>query len=99
MVSQGSGGAYEISQRMTAMIGWGGTTGFAEDWAWDQAAQTYALDPEMAAKLRDANPRAFSNLLRRCIEASGRGMWKATPQVLAKLKSLYSEMDDKLEGV
>ena len=25
MVDQGSGGAYEVSQRMTAMIGWGAT--------------------------------------------------------------------------
>ncbi len=57
MVSQGSGGAFEISQRMTAMVGWGATTGFAEDWAWQQSADTYALDPEMAARLRKANPQ------------------------------------------
>lgn len=31
MVSQGSGGAFEVSQRMTALLGWGGTTKFAED--------------------------------------------------------------------
>ncbi len=37
MAAQGSGGAYEISQRMTAMIGWGGTANFKEDWAYDQA--------------------------------------------------------------
>lgn len=30
MAAQGSGGAYEISQRMTAMVGWAGTAGFAE---------------------------------------------------------------------
>lgn len=36
MAAQGSGGAYEISQRMTAMIGWGGTANFKEDWAYDQ---------------------------------------------------------------
>jgi magnesium chelatase subunit H len=52
MAAQGSGGAFEISQRMTAMVGWGATAGFQEDWAWDQAAQTYALDPDMAARLR-----------------------------------------------
>ncbi len=57
MASQGSGGAYEISQRMTAMIGWGATSGFSEGWAWDQAASTYALDPDMADKLRKANPQ------------------------------------------
>lgn len=57
MAGQGSGGAYEISQRMTAMLGWGATTQFQEDWTWNQAAETYALDPEMAEKLRKANPQ------------------------------------------
>lgn len=57
MADQGSGGAYEISTRMTAMIGWGATTGFTDDWAWDQAAETYAFDPEMANKLKEANPQ------------------------------------------
>jgi hypothetical protein len=32
MVAQGSGGAFEVSQRMTALLGWGGTTKFAEAW-------------------------------------------------------------------
>ena len=32
MANQGSGGAYEISQRMTAAVGWGATAGFSEDW-------------------------------------------------------------------
>ena len=36
MVSQGSGGAFEVSQRMTAMIGWGATTKFQEKWVFDQ---------------------------------------------------------------
>ena len=64
MAAQGSGGAYEISQRMTAMVGWGATAGFAEDWTWDQAADTYALDPAMADTLRRNNPevRAHSVL-------------------------------------
>lgn len=57
MAAQGSGGAYEISQRMTAMVGWGATVEFTEDWAWDQAAATYALDPEMADTLRKNNPQ------------------------------------------
>ena len=57
MADQGSGGAYEISQRMTAMVGWGATTSFQEDWTWDQAADTYALDQAMADKLRNNNPQ------------------------------------------
>ncbi len=49
---QGSGGAFEISQRMTAMIGWGATTDFKDKWVYDQAADQYVMDQEMADKLR-----------------------------------------------
>jgi len=99
MSSQGSGGAYEISQRMTAMVGWGATARFAEDWAWEQSANMYALDPEMADKLRKANPQAFANVVKRMLEAAGRGMWNAKPEMVAKLRELYADMDDELEGV
>lgn len=99
MAASGSGGAFEISQRMTAMIGWGATVTFQEDWTWDQAAETYAFDEDMANKLKENNPEAFANIVKRMIEASGRGMWNPDADTLERLKSLYSEMDDKLEGV
>jgi magnesium chelatase subunit H len=99
MAAQGSGGAFEISQRMTALLGWGATTGYADKWAWDQAAETYALDPEMAATLRASNPQAYANVLRRCLEAAGRGLWQPGDDVIEALRAKYAEMDDQLEGV
>lgn len=99
MVNQGSGGAYEISQRMTALIGWGGTANFSDDWVYDQAADTYAFDTEMAEKLRQANPEAFRNIVGRMLEAQGRGFWQADPDKLEKLQELYQLTDEKLEGV
>lgn len=35
----------------------------------------YALDEEMSAKLRKSNPEAFQNILKRMLEAKGRGYW------------------------
>ena len=99
MADQGSGGAYEISQRMTALIGWGGTANFKDDWVYDQAVDTYALDAEMAQKLRDANPEAFRNIVARAIEAQGRGLWNADDEKLEKLRELYESTEDELEGV
>ncbi|MEJ1931805.1 cobaltochelatase subunit CobN, partial [Nostoc sp. NIES-2111] len=99
MASQGSGGAYEISQRMTALIGWGGTADFTDDWVYDQAADTYALDAEMAEKLRQANPEAFRNIISRMLEAHGRGFWQADEDKLTKLRQLYELTDEQLEGV
>jgi magnesium chelatase subunit H len=99
MANQGSGGAFEISQRMTALIGWGGTADFTDDWVYDQAADTYALDAEMADKLRKANPEAFRNILGRMLEAHGRGFWQADTDKLDKLRQLYELTDEELEGV
>ena len=43
--------------------------------------------------------QAFSNTVKRMIEASGRGMWNADEDTLSRLKELYSNMQDQLEGV
>ncbi len=99
MANQGSGGAFEISQRMTALIGWGGTADFTDDWVYDQAADTYALDAEMAEKLRKANPEAFRNIVGRMLEAHGRGFWQTDNDKLDKLRQLYELTDEELEGV
>ena len=99
MSDQGSGGAYEISQRMTALIGWGGTANFKDDWVYDQAADTYALDAEMAEKLKQANPEAFRNIVGRMLEANGRGFWNTDEDKLAKLQDLYQAAEDELEGI
>ncbi|MBD1858972.1 MULTISPECIES: magnesium chelatase subunit H [Leptolyngbya] len=99
MAAQGSGGAYEISQRMTALIGWSGTVDFKESWVYDQAADTYALDVEMAKRLQEANPEAFRNIVARMLEANGRGFWNPDDEKLSKLRALYEQSDSKLEGV
>ena len=99
MIEQGSGGAYEISQRMTALVGWGSTANFKDDWVYDRAVDTYALDAEMAAKLREANPEAFRNIVARAIEAQGRGLWNADKAKLEKLQELYQSTENELEGV
>ena len=99
MADQGSGGAYEISQRMTALIGWGATSGFAENWVYDGAHETYVEDEAMREKLRKSNPQAFRNVIKRMLEAAGRGMWDADEETLNSLRELYSDVEDEMEGV
>lgn len=98
MIAQGSGGAYEVSQRMTAMVGWAATSQ-VDNFVFDQAAERYALDDEVAQKLQKANPEAFKNVVRRLLEASGRGMWDTDEETLEKLRELYSDADDMIEQV
>jgi magnesium chelatase subunit H len=99
MASQGSGGAYEISQRLTALLGWGATAQFQDNWVYDQAAESYAFDQEMADKLRQANPEAFRNIVGRMLEAHGRGFWAADEGKIEKLRQLYNLTEDQLEDI
>lgn len=98
MIDQGSGGAYEVSQRMTAMVGWAETAS-VDNFVFDEAAERYALDEDIARKLQKSNPEAFKNVVRRLLEANGRGMWETDNDTLDKLRELYSDADDMIEQV
>ncbi len=89
MISQGS---YEVSQRMTAMVGWAAMSK-VDNFVFDQAAERYALDDEVAKQLQKSNPEAFKNVVRRLLEAHGRNMWEADEEVIDKLRELYSDAD------
>jgi len=96
MMKQGSGGAYEISQRMTAMVGWAATAE-VDNFVFDQAAERYALDEGIAEQLQKSNPEAFKNIVRRLLEAAGRGMWSTDKDTLEKLRTMYMDADDMIE--
>ena len=53
----------------------------------------------MADRLRNSNPEAFRNILRRMLEANGRGFWKADPNTLQALQDMFDEVEDEIEGV
>jgi len=99
MISEGSGGAFEVSQRMTALVGWGATSEFRESWVYDQGVEQYVLDQDMARRLKDSNPEAFRNIVRRFLEANSRGMWDADNSTIEKLQDIYSTIEDELEGI
>lgn len=98
MLAQGSGGAFEVSQRMTAMVGWAATAD-VDNFVFDQAAERYALDADVAKQLQKSNPEAFKNVVRRLLEAAGRGMWDTDADTLNRLQEMYAEADDLVEQV
>mmetsp|Transcript_16944 Transcript_16944/g.21956 ORF Transcript_16944/g.21956 Transcript_16944/m.21956 type:complete len:554 (+) Transcript_16944:348-2009(+) len=98
MIEQGAGGAFEISQRMTAALGWAATNG-VDDFVFNQAAERYALDKEVATKLQKANPEAFKNIVSRLLEVAARGYWNASEDVLNSLRDMYNDADDAIEGI
>eukprot|EP00210_Caulerpa_lentillifera_P005048 g4821.t1 len=99
MMASGYEGVREIQKRLTNTLGWSATSGQVDNWVYDDANSTFIDDPDMAKRLMDTNPNSFRKLVATFLEANGRGYWEASEEQLEKLKQLYMEVEDKIEGI
>ncbi|RRR75170.1 MAG: magnesium chelatase subunit H, partial [Candidatus Viridilinea halotolerans] len=99
MLKHGHNGAAEIANRFTYMLGWSATTEAVDKWVYDEAANTFVLDDAMRQRLEAANPEATRNAVGRLLEANSRGIWETDNETLDKLRELYADLEDRLEGV
>merc|ERR1712137_953291 len=99
MMNSGYEGVREIQKRLTNTMGWSATSGTVDNWVYDEANSTFIEDPEMAQRLMDANPNSFRKLVATFLEANGRGYWEASDEQIEKLRQLYTDIEDKIEGV
>jgi magnesium chelatase subunit H len=99
MLGSGYEGVREIQKRLNNTMGWSATSGQVDNWVYNEANATFMEDTDMAQRLMDANPNSFRKMVANFLEASGRGYWDASEDQLARLKELYMEVEDKIEGV
>ena len=62
-------------------------------------AETFINDEEMRKRLMDLNPNSFRRIVGTLLEVNGRGYWETSEENIEKLKELYQEVEDKIEGV
>ena len=70
-----------------------------DNWVYDEANNTFIDDPEMAKRMMDLNPNSFRKLVATFLEANGRGYWDASPDKIDRLRELYMDVEDKIEGI
>jgi magnesium chelatase subunit H len=99
MLAHGFEGAREIEVRVNNTYGWGATAGAVDDWVYQGVAETYVLDETMRERLATLNPHAAVGVVRRLLEAEGRGLWAADPDTLEQLRAIYADLEDRLEGI
>ena len=56
-------------------------------------------DEEMQKRLLNLNPHSFRKMVTTLLEANGRGYWETTDDNLDRLRQLYQEVEDKIEGI
>lgn len=99
MLKNEASGAAEISSRFTYLLGWSATAKAVDKWVFDESAKTYVFDDAMRERLMKLNPAALKNITGRLLEAAGRGLWQADAEMLDKLRDLYADLEDRLEGL
>ncbi|WP_449245689.1 cobaltochelatase subunit CobN [Desulfobacca acetoxidans] len=97
MKAHGYKGAGDLSKRIGRVYGFGATTGKVDNWIFDEIALTFILDAGMRAWFDKVNPWALEEIGRRLLEAESRGIWKADPELLERLKEAYLDLEGRLE--
>jgi cobaltochelatase CobN len=90
-------GAGDISHMMDVILGWDATAELIDDWMYEKAAKTWALDPEMAKWMKSVNPYALQNILDKLLEAIKRGLWRTSQEMEDQLREAYLELEGQLE--
>ncbi len=97
MRKHGYRGASEFSRKILHLYGWSATTRLVDDWIFEEIAKTYILNDEMRRWFVENNVWAAEEIARRLIEAAERGLWRARPETLEKLREAYAELESVLE--
>jgi cobaltochelatase CobN len=98
MIRHGYKGAAELSATVDYLFGYDATAGVAEDWMYEQIAERYLLDADVAAFMSRSNPWAARAIAERLLEAADRGLWSAPEDdTLTQIRDRYLALEGELE--
>jgi magnesium chelatase subunit H len=99
MLKSGYEGTREITKRLRNTMGWSATAGAVDNFVYEDANDVFIADEEMQKRLLETNPNAFRDMVTTFLEANGRGYWETSEENLDRLRELYAEVDDRIEGM
>jgi cobaltochelatase CobN len=98
MIRHGYKGAAELSATVDYLFGYDATANVAEDWMYEQIAERYLLDDDVAAFMSRSNPWAARAIAERLLEAADRGMWAAPEDdTVAQIRDRFLALEGELE--
>ncbi|NES94947.1 MAG: magnesium chelatase subunit H [Desertifilum sp. SIO1I2] len=99
MLSHGYEGVRELSKRLVNTMGWSATAGAVDNWVYEDVNDTFIKDEQMQKRLMNLNPHSFRKMVTTLLEVNGRGYWETDESNLDRLRELYQEVEDRIEGI
>ena len=99
MLSHGYEGVRELSKRLVNTTGWSATAGAVDNWIYEDTNETFIKDEEMQKRLMNLNPHSFRKIVSTLLEMNGRGYWETSEENLDRLRELYQEVENRIEGI
>ncbi|MDZ8262057.1 magnesium chelatase subunit H [Nostoc sp. ChiQUE01b] len=99
MLNHGYEGVRELSKRLVNTMGWSATAGAVDNWIYEDTNETFIKDEEMQKRLLNLNPHSFRKVVSTLLEVNGRGYWETSEENLDRLRELYQEVEDRIEGI
>jgi len=99
MLSHGYEGVRELSKRLVNTTGWSATAGAVDNWVYEETNETFIKDEVMQQRLMNLNPHSFRKIVSTLLEMNGRGYWETNEENLDRLRELYQEVENRIEGI
>jgi cobaltochelatase CobN len=93
MTTHGYKGAFEMAATVDYLFGYDATAHVVEDWMYERVTEAYVGDAEVRKFFEQSNPWALRSIAERLLEADERGMWDASADALATLRSAVLEAE------
>jgi len=92
-------GVREITKRMRYTFGWSTTAGAVDNFVYEDSNETYIADEGIRKQMLDKNPEALRDMVTTFLEANSKGHWDTSEDNLERLREVYQECEDRIEGV
>jgi cobaltochelatase CobN len=98
MQRHGYKGAFEMAATVDYLFGYDATAHVVDDWMYERVTAAYVTDPEVRKFFEQSNPWALTSIAERLLEAIERGMWNASEEARASLRSALLEAEGWAES-
>jgi magnesium chelatase subunit H len=70
-----------------------------DNWVYEDTNETFIKDEEMQKRLMNLNPHSFRKIVSTLLEMNGCGYWETSEENLDRLRELYQEVENRIEGI